>query len=58
MIEKEILAQIEVLLQLEYVHIFTGEKPVQQSYVKYSDVISLLNKKRKEIILMKQTKMV
>jgi hypothetical protein len=43
--------QIEVLEQLEYTQAYTGElgNLKQSSYVLYSDVINLLNKKRKDL---------
>ncbi len=52
--EKEKLkleAQISVLLQLEYVTAFTGtlDNIQQKSYVLFSDVLKILNEKRREL---------
>lgn len=52
--EKEKLkleAQISVLLQLEYTTAFTGtlDNIQQKSYVLFSDVLKILNEKRREL---------
>jgi hypothetical protein len=54
--ENEIIAQMEILKQLEYVNIYSGtlENPTQKSYVEYSEVMKKLNERRKELALMRR----
>jgi hypothetical protein len=54
--ENEVIAQIEILKQLEYINIYSGtlENPKMMSCVEYSEVIKKLNERRKELALMRR----